>query len=187
MSATTKLQQRQELKTALDRLTEEEFTLSTQQLNYALKSWLILNPSYQHIGVYSAYGREVDLSSTIKDLAYLKWCFPLVNDQHMTFHYVKKTHTLVSGYRGIPEPSATLHPLIPAEQLDLVLCPGLGFSPQGERLGKGGGFYDRYLSQIPSTIRMGICFPDQQLSSIVSEPHDVKMTHLLTTNGVIEL
>jgi len=52
---------------------------------------------------------------------------------------------LVEGRHGIPEPPADTETLDPLE-LDLVVAPGVGFDPSGGRLGKGAGFYDRYLA-----------------------------------------
>ena len=60
-------------------------------------------------------------------------------------------------------------PFIP----DLVLVPGLAFSPDGRRLGRGGGFYDRLLSgRANAACKLGICFSCQLLDAIPTEEHD---------------
>jgi 5-formyltetrahydrofolate cyclo-ligase len=62
------------------------------------------------------------------------------------------------------------------EQLDLIVVPGLAFTADGSRLGRGAGFYDKFLSEIPgSTVKIGVCFEFQCLSEIPQESHDVKM------------
>ena len=58
--------------------------------------------------------------------------------------------------------------------------PGLGFSPRGDRLGYGGGYYDRWLSQHPATRRVAIAYDCQIDETIVSEPHDVRMDAVIT-------
>ena len=66
--------------------------------------------------------------------------------------------------------------------LDLVLLPGLGFTSEGYRIGRGKGYYDRYLhkciqsSKPPITI--GLSFREQIVSSIPTEVNDVKLDHV---------
>lgn len=56
---------------------------------------------------------------------------------------------------------------------DLVLVPGLAFSRKGNRLGRGGGFYDRFLGKhCASATKVGVCFSFQVLDTIPTEPHD---------------
>jgi 5-formyltetrahydrofolate cyclo-ligase len=60
--------------------------------------------------------------------------------------------------------------------LDLILVPGLAFTSEGCRLGRGSGYYDRFLSKIPgTTFKVGVCFDFQFLAELPHEPHDVKM------------
>ena len=83
---------------------------------------------------------------------------------------------LVAGRFGILEPAASC-PL--SEGLELVLAPGVAFAPDGSRLGRGKGFYDRLLAGL-SAIRVGVCFDWQVLPEIPNDPHDVKMDHIVT-------
>lgn len=80
---------------------------------------------------------------------------------------------LIPGAFGIDEPDPGRCPLIPFAELDLVIVPGLAFTPAGERLGRGGGFYDRLLSH-PDVCarRIGVCFDCQVVDSLPVESHD---------------
>jgi 5-formyltetrahydrofolate cyclo-ligase len=72
-------------------------------------------------------------------------------------------------------------PEIPPSELGLILVPGLGFDRSGRRLGRGGGFYDRYLAE--PTLRAttcGILFDAQLVDSIPAEPHDIVVDFLAT-------
>ena len=68
-------------------------------------------------------------------------------------------------------------PFIP----DLVLVPGLAFSRAGHRLGRGGGFYDRFLSgRARNAHKLGICFASQLLDRIPIEEHDAVLDAVIT-------
>ncbi|HSH38012.1 MAG TPA: 5-formyltetrahydrofolate cyclo-ligase [Chthoniobacterales bacterium] len=68
-------------------------------------------------------------------------------------------------------------PFIP----DLVLVPGLAFTPTGQRLGRGGGFYDRLLTgRAANAYKVGICFASQLLERIPTEEHDAVLDAVIT-------
>ncbi len=74
---------------------------------------------------------------------------------------------------GVREPDPSLHPSIPPASLDLALVPGVAFTRTGERLGRGGGHYDRFLASLTDrTLTVGVCRPFQLLDDLPREPHD---------------
>jgi 5-formyltetrahydrofolate cyclo-ligase len=80
---------------------------------------------------------------------------------------------LAPGTFGIPEPQG--EPVAPIG-LDLVIVPGLAFTPDGRRLGQGGGHYDRLLAELPhSCATVGVCFVEQLLDDLPEEQHDRKV------------
>ena len=73
---------------------------------------------------------------------------------------------------------------IPPSTVDVVVVPGLAFTRDGDRLGQGGGWYDRFLSGVRrDTLVVGVCFDEQLVDSLPTEPHDVAMTHVVTPVG----
>ena len=58
--------------------------------------------------------------------------------------------------------------------------PGVAFDHDGNRMGRGKGYYDRFLPLIPSTYKIGICFPFQMITSIPAEEHDIRMDEIIT-------
>lgn len=66
--------------------------------------------------------------------------------------------------------------------IDLIIVPGMAFDRQGHRLGRGGGFYDRFLSHpaLQHTCKVGICFPCQIVDSIPTEPHDLPVSQVIS-------
>jgi|TARA_B100001964_G_scaffold244538_1_gene326448 5-formyltetrahydrofolate cyclo-ligase len=87
-------------------------------------------------------------------------------------------HALKTTRHGLQEPS-TRHP-IPSDFIDVILVPGIAFDATGGRLGRGGGFYDRYLDISRPPIVIGIAFDQQILECVHCEPHDQPMTVIVT-------
>ena len=65
------------------------------------------------------------------------------------------------------------------EHFDFVLVPGVAFSPNGYRLGRGKGYYDKFLSKYSNLFTVGVCFREQFYLDIPTEPHDVPMNKVL--------
>ena len=65
------------------------------------------------------------------------------------------------------------------EHFDFVLVPGVAFSPNGYRLGRGKGYYDKFLSKYSNLFTVGVCFREQFFLDIPTEPHDVPMQRVL--------
>jgi 5-formyltetrahydrofolate cyclo-ligase len=69
---------------------------------------------------------------------------------------------------------------------DVVIVPGLAFTARGERLGQGGGWYDRFLGATrPDCATIGVCFVEQVVDSLPIEPHDVVVDRVVTDRGVL--
>ena len=64
--------------------------------------------------------------------------------------------------------------------IDLVIVPGVAFDRDGNRLGRGKGYYDRLLPRIPSAYKVGICFPFQIVEEVPAEPFDIRMDEIIT-------
>ena len=65
------------------------------------------------------------------------------------------------------------------EHFDFILVPGVAFSPNGYRLGRGKGYYDKFLSKYSNLFTVGVCFREQFYLDIPTEPHDVPMNKVL--------
>lgn len=85
---------------------------------------------------------------------------------------------------GFEQPVATAPPVDPST-VAIVLTPGLAFGPDGERLGRGGGYYDRFLLTVPDgAARVGVTVSALVVDGLPTDSHDVPMTHLATETGV---
>jgi 5,10-methenyltetrahydrofolate synthetase len=90
------------------------------------------------------------------------------------------------GYRGIPEPLSTL-PRIDAAAIDWVLVPGVAFSPEGRRLGYGGGYYDRLMMSTldPTAPRIAGAFDAQIAAHIPAAAHDLGVDMIVTESRIL--
>jgi 5-formyltetrahydrofolate cyclo-ligase len=77
-------------------------------------------------------------------------------------------------------------PLVDPNQVDVVIVPGLAFTAAGDRLGQGGGWYDRFLSRIRVDCTMiGVGFQPQLIDAVPTEPHDITMTIVVSDAGAL--
>jgi 5-formyltetrahydrofolate cyclo-ligase len=74
-------------------------------------------------------------------------------------------------------------PVCKAEEIAVVLVPGLAFTRDGVRLGRGMGFYDRFLSRYPHALRLGIAFEEQMAMALPTDAWDLPLDAVLTDNG----
>lgn len=107
---------------------------------------------------------------------------PRIDGENLCAHFVGSPADLAPGRFGILEPQSNA----PAagRSFDLILVPGLAFDRSGGRLGRGRGFYDRFLSGI-SGFRVGVSFDSQLVDSVPVEAHDMRMDAVVTPSGVI--
>lgn len=88
--------------------------------------------------------------------------------------------TLVCGAFGIAEPGPEARLCDPSE-IDLVLVPGTAFTAAGARMGRGRGYYDKYLAQQEMrAVKAGVCYRHQLVRELPVEPHDRFMDRIFT-------
>lgn len=91
---------------------------------------------------------------------------------------------LEQHHLGFDQPIAS-EPEIDPSTIDMALVPGLAFDRNGHRLGRGSGYFDRLLPQLPErALRVGVAPQAVVVDRLPSEPHDVTMTHLVTELGI---
>jgi 5-formyltetrahydrofolate cyclo-ligase len=138
------------------------------------------------IANYSALLNEVNLSSLLQTNKQLY--LPVVQaDNAMTFHHYDNNTLMSKNKYGILEPQNDL--IITASDIDLCLMPLVGFNRNGDRLGMGGGYYDRYFEfnqkQKKPTILAGIAYDFQEDDTIQNQQWDIPLDMIFTNKEVI--
>lgn len=140
-----------------------------------------------HVFIPMTDRREPDLWLLIdrlrREFPQIRLTIPRIKGEELESIYFEGLHQLKKNSIGILEPGQGSE--TPVEKIDLVLIPTLLADHRGNRLGYGKGYYDRFLRSCRADcIRAGVSLLEQ-VEEIPAEPHDIRLTHLITPSGVI--
>jgi len=142
------------------------------------------------VGAYAAMGNEVATDKLLSSLlsAGKLLVLPVVKGNGvMEFRRIADLDGLVPGCYGILEPRDGQF-CFPG-MIDLLFIPGLAFDRRGGRLGRGKGYYDRFLARAgllrPDLIKVGLAFSEQLAAAVPRDEQDVPMDLLVTEEEVI--
>ncbi|MBI4843255.1 MAG: 5-formyltetrahydrofolate cyclo-ligase [Nitrospirae bacterium] len=147
--------------------------------------------------LYASFRSEVSTIGFLQDVINLnkRLIMPRVDPakKKLRLFEVKNVSELTPGYMGIPEPGIMKNREVSLEEIGLVIIPGTGFDLKGNRLGYGGGYYDRLLSYESKMLSeaghiktVALAFEEQIGESIPAEPHDIKVDIIITDRRVIK-
>ena len=140
----------------------------------------------QHIALYLAFDGEISTQPLIETLwaqgknVYLPVLHPFCQGHLLFLRYAPDT-ILVKNQFGIPEPMLNVQNVLPLEQLDVIFTPLVAFDKKGNRLGMGGGFYDRTLQdwEKKNFIPLGLAHQCQQVDELPIESWDIPLFGML--------
>jgi 5-formyltetrahydrofolate cyclo-ligase len=133
------------------------------------------------IALYKAIGGEVSLESLFSNVWNMgkRTCIPIFNSTTRLYEMAEITPEteFQTGHYRIQEPVSP--EMIDLSEIDLMAVPGVAFDAQGNRLGRGGGYYDRMLSDFCG-MSVGVCFDFQLLPDIPCEVHDKPVDFIIS-------
>ncbi len=109
------------------------------------------------------------------------------HSQHLLFLAYQPGQPMTPNRYGIPEPALDKTRVVPMAELDLILLPLVGFDDAGNRMGMGGGFYDRTLGCLDMAARprlIGLAHECQRVPQLPVAPWDVPMDAIATADGL---
>lgn len=186
-----KREQRGAARRALAATSSEERARWSAAVRDAIAAWDVFR-SARTVMLYAPMGREVDVWPLVAGglsagarvaLPRVDWSGGAMAPALVTS---ADASALAAGERGIREVEASA-PAVAPEEVDLVLAPGLAFDRAGGRLGRAGGFYDRFLSGAWARgggSAVGVCFAVQVVGRVATAAHDVPVGWLATEHGV---
>ncbi len=138
-------------------------------------------PVYQSaetVLIYSAMHDEIDLSALVELDKTKRWVMPrAIGDGIMLLFSFETFDELIDGKYGVKVPPATNH-LVHKSEIDLVIVPSLMFDKRGYRLGRGGGYYDRLLTDMRAKT-VGVCLAELMLEVLPKDEHDIAVDYVV--------
>ncbi len=140
------------------------------------------------VAAYVALGKEPGTALVLDELraAGTRVLLPvLLGDNDLDWATFTGDADLRPAHRGLLEPGGARLGVDAVATADVVLVPGLAVSPDGLRLGRGGGSYDRALARVPvGTFTCVLLYPDEVGLSVPAEPHDRRVRAAATADGL---
>lgn len=135
---------------------------------------------------YGATPEEADPAPLLAELRArgARIALPRVERELLTMHWVASDGDLEAGAFGLRQPRAE-SPLAAAEEIGLVIVPGVAFDEHGARLGYGAGYYDRLLPLLEGAPRVALAFDEQVYPALPVESHDVPIDIIVTPTRAI--
>lgn len=176
---------RQTIRHARRQLSPEQQTEAAQQVTARFMA--LPDVVYaQHIALYLSFDGELDTQPAIEACwqtgkqVYLPVVHPFSRGHLLFLQYHPHTRMRLNRY-NIAEPALDIRTLIPSSKLDIIATPLVAFDADGQRLGMGGGYYDRTLGLCaPNATAIGLAHDCQRWHSLPCEQWDVSLPHILT-------
>lgn len=178
---------RQQMKETLSKLSKpfyEDYSYKIAQQLFEEEDWKLAKV----VGITISKQPEVDTYQIIRKAWELgkqvvaPKCYP--KERKLSFRLLMEFSQLESVYYGLLEPIEEQTEEMQADKIDLLIVPGLAYTREGYRLGFGGGYYDRYLSDFRGKT-ISLCFQSQVVSQFPIEKHDIPVSKIITNNEVI--
>ncbi|MDR2474020.1 MAG: 5-formyltetrahydrofolate cyclo-ligase [Tannerella sp.] len=139
------------------------------------------------IAMYYSFGYEVYTHSFLRKYYRVKtFALPaLLSDDRIYELYRYDGRDDIASGKIIP-PKSCERQVVEIQDIDLFVVPGLAFDYSGNRLGRGGGYYDRLLARTDKPV-FSICFDCQLLDAVPVEPHDCRVAKVITENKIVNI
>lgn len=167
-------------------LGEEQRLRVSRSVCEHLAAWDVFQRA-ETVLTYMPMKSEVDLRPLLGQFPQKRWLLPRVvpeENHRMDFHPYDPARLVIHKF-GMAEPAADL-PIVPAEEIELVLVPGLAYDRQGWRLGYGGGYYDRFLARFNGN-SVGVTYQLLLLESLPHSGYDVPVGWIVTEQGLLRV
>lgn len=184
MDKKTMRHQMKQVLQSLDKITYEHYSYLIAQNLYSLPIW----KNAKVIGVTVSRFPEVDTWQIIrtaweqKKIVAIPKCLP--ETKEMDFYQLTQFSELEVVYYNLFEPNPKKTKYVDPNSIDLLIVPGLIYTKKGERIGFGGGYYDRFLQKFKGET-VSLAFSNQIVDYIPTEPFDQSVSQIVTEKNYI--
>lgn len=164
-------------------LSEQQQFLASQKIIQPALNLVALHQA-EHIAFYLPFNGEISPLALLEQLkhqgkeCYLPVLHPFSAHQLLFIEY-QSEKDLEQNRFGIWQPKLDVRKVLPLSKLEMIFVPLVACDKQGNRLGMGGGFYDRTLSQHPYLISVGLAHQCQQVEKLPIESWDMPLNYIL--------
>lgn len=176
---------RQDIKQKRALLTKEE----VQVMSWQVYQRIMEHPFFKTpkiIASYMSFGGEID-TFKINDFLIKSGhtvCLPIIDESKkglMNFYTYQDVSELRPNRYKILEPTANDNKFVPPDNLDIVIVPLVAFNAQGDRIGMGGGYYDRMLKKVSTNcLALGLAHDFQKVEQIYRHKYDMPLDEVIT-------
>jgi 5-formyltetrahydrofolate cyclo-ligase len=192
-SDTDRRRLRRELKAKRNSLNREQISSSTSRIAKNLWGSGLLARA-QNVAVYLAMPGEVDCLNIVEGarLRKMRIFAPILRDQKLLFAPIERRAKLYKNRYDIAEPAVSANKYIQPQNLDAVIVPLLSFDKDGNRMGMGGGFYDRSFAfrkrrgNWKRPLLIGAAYSFQQVDRLIAESWDVPLDIVITEQKILK-
>lgn len=159
-------------------LTPEQTALCSQEVVMQL----LRCPEFleaRHVLLYYPVHNEIDVRALLAAAPDKHFYLPVTHRSSLEMRCYDEQSPLKRGRFGIPEPQTTSFRGRP----DLIVVPGVAFDKHMQRMGRGGGYYDRFLRKYKHTAKIGVGYAFQMVDSLPAGRHDVRLDQILTARS----
>ena len=151
--------------------------------------------------MFSPINNEPDMFYIYREMEKLYdnalYCFPICfpDEKKMEFYAINDISELKTGFKGIYEPDPFFYGQAVSDEEGknaIMFMPGLAFDTYGNRIGYGGGYYDRYLADHDINVKIAVCFDFQvvdQIEDIIDDgtsKYDIRADYIITEKRIIK-
>lgn len=178
---------RKEVEERRARLNQRELNKFNKEINSHISVSRLFLEGKVIMGYLAMAGKEVPVDQAMQTALNMgkTVCVPQILDLdgHMQAVRLVTLKKLAKDMYGIRTPQEPVEVISP-EDIDLILVPGAAFTEHGDRLGKGKGFYDRFLPRCTKGVAMGVANEVQVLPELPTQAHDFKIRYLVTEKAL---
>ena len=167
-------------------LAPEKVQEAGEAVSHIVRSYVSANNTGK-VCIYANTGKEIPTQGLMQDLLAdgIRVAVPdweaWKQGSGLRVLFIESTDELAREGRVVPQPMVTDGRTSPIEEFDLFLVPGIAFDRSGNRLGMGGGYFDRLLSNASSTATFtGLAYDFQVVAHLPSETHDIPVHEVVT-------
>ncbi|MFD2618300.1 5-formyltetrahydrofolate cyclo-ligase [Terrilactibacillus laevilacticus] len=183
-----KKQIREEVLHKLQNMDHEDFIQKNKQIYEHVLTFDLWQKS-ETIGITLSRGREI-MTRPIIDKAWqlgkriaVPKCYP--EEKEMRFYFLDDYEQLELSYFNLYEPKLSEVTQVQTDEIDIMIVPGVAYSPSGYRIGFGGGYYDRYLKHYHGE-KISLLLDEQKIDQVPIEEHDIPVNWLITPDQIMK-